>query len=222
MHGLGESPQPPPSALRGFRHRHPWPLPLAAAVLGAMCGALSALYVFKPDEYPAASYGLFVVPAVLAGWAASRPGPASLAGMTALLGGVLGHFVGVRFIEYAQNDLEYRAWVVIALAFGALLGFMGHRLREGEPLRRATAASLVIGLLLAPVHLRYSVGTHATEHADPRIYVLDLCAAALVLLACRGLAHRALALAIAVPFTLLFSTLSVFSSVLLWRAGGGI
>ncbi|WP_306368070.1 DUF6518 family protein [Nocardiopsis sp. CC223A] len=205
-----------------FWDQHPWTLPLAAAVLGAMCGALSALCVFKPDEYPAASYGLFVVPAVLAGWAAPRSGSASLAGMAALLGGTLGHFIGVRFVEYAQNDLEYRAWVLIALAFGALLGFMGHRLRDGKPLRRATAAALTIGLLIAPVHLWYSVGTHATEHTDPRIYVLDVCAAALVLLACRGLAPRILALVIAVPFTLLFSTLSVFSSVLLWRAGGGI
>ncbi|MFL1378792.1 MULTISPECIES: DUF6518 family protein [unclassified Nocardiopsis] len=219
MPGPDDSPRPP--APHVFWDRHPWAPPLAAVVLGAVCGALSALYVVKFNEYPAASYGLFVVPAVLAGWSAPRPGPAALAGVTALLGGVLGHFVGVRFIDYAQNDLEYRAWVVIALAFGALLGLMGHRLRDGKPLRRATAAALVIGLLLAPVHLWYSAGTHPTEHADPRAYVLDACAAALVLLACRGLAPRVLALVIAVPFTILFGTLSVFAPVLLWRAGGG-
>ncbi len=222
MVGLDESPRPLPSALRMFWHQHPWVLPLAAAMLGATCGAFSALYVFKPDEYPAVSYGLFVMPAVLAGWAAPRPGSASAAGVIAMLGGTLGHFVGVRFIEYAQNDLEYRAWIVIALAFGALVGLMGHRIRDGEPLRRATAAALAIGLLMAPVHLWYSVGTYATEHADPRLYALDLCAATLVLLACRGLVPRVLALMIAVPFAPLFSTLSVFSSALLWWAGGGI
>lgn len=219
--GLDERPEPRPSALRAFWDRHPWALLLVMAPLGATGGVLSALYVLKLNEYPSVSYGLFVLPAALAGWSASRPGHASLVGMTTLLCGVLGHAVGSRFIEYAQNDLEYRGWVVIGLAFGTLLGIWGHHLRSQRTMRRVMAAAVTIGLVLAPVHNWYQESSYPMQFVDPRLYVFEACVAALVLLACRGLAPRVFALVISAPSTVLFSTLSLFASPVLWFAGGG-
>ena len=220
--GLEERPEPRPSALRAFWDRHPWALLLLMAPLGTAGGVLSALYILKMNEYPSVSYGLFVLPAVLASWSASRPGHASLAGMTTLLSGVLGHALGSQVIEYALNDLEYRGWVVIGLAFGALLGFWGHRLSSQRTMRRVMAAATTIGLVLAPVCLWHQDMRHPMQYVDPRVYVFDGGVAALVLLACRGLAPRVCALVVSVPFAVVFAVLSVFSSFVLWRAGGGI
>lgn len=220
--GLDERPEARPSALRAFWDRHPWALLLLMAPLGAMGGFFSALYILKINEYPSVSYGLFVLPAVLAGWSASRPRHGAPAGMTTLLCGVLGHAVGSRFIEYAQNDLEYRGWLVIGLVVGALLGFWGQRLRSQQAMRRVMAAAMIIGLLLAPVHRWYEGTSYPMEFVDPRVYVFDLCVVALVIIACRGLAPRVFALVISAPLVVIFHALSLLSSIVLWRAGGGI
>lgn len=220
--GLDERPEAQPSALRAFWGRHPWVLLLLMVPLGAIGGVFSALYILKINEYPSVSYGLFVLPAVLAGWSASRPGHAALAGMTTLLFGVLGHAVGSRFVEYAQNDLEYRGWLVIGLVAGALLGFWGQRLRSQQVMRRVMSAAMIIGLLLAPVYRWYEDTSYPMQFVDPRVYVFDACVVALVLIACRGLIPRVFAVVISAPFVVIFHALSLLSSIVLWRAGGGI
>src|SRR5699024_3890277 len=105
--------------LRVLRDRHLWLFFLSALLLALGCGLVAEFYVFKWDSHPAVSFCLFLMPSVLLGWVAVRPGRGALVGLVALLAVTLGHFVGAQFTEYDQNNLEYRGWVFIAVVVGS-------------------------------------------------------------------------------------------------------
>ena len=219
---VDDRPRSEPGKVRVFLDRYLWLFFLLALLLGFGCGLVAEFYIFQWDSHPAVSFWLFLMPSVLLGWVALRPGRGALVGLVALLAVTLGHFVGAQFTEYDQNNLEYRGWVFIAVVVGYFLGFLGHKIRSSRMITRALAASTPATLLCIPLYLWYEGVHYFFDYFDPRMAVFDVGSALLLLLLCRGVVARAVAiLCIPVLFYPLGLSL-VITSPLLWYSGGGI
>ena len=140
----------PTSRTRAFLGRHLWLLCVIAVIVGFAAGLLSGLFVFKWNEWNSPSFGAFIAPAAVLGWAALRSRQAALLGLLTLLATTGGHFFGAQFSVYEQNPLEYRGWIAIALFLGPLLGCLGHTLRSRRLLVRAVCAGVLIAWLCVP------------------------------------------------------------------------
>ncbi|HIY41206.1 MAG TPA: hypothetical protein H9836_08775 [Candidatus Nocardiopsis merdipullorum] len=219
---VDDRPRPEPGKVRVFLDRYLWLFFLLALLLGFGCGLVAEFYIFQWDSHPAVSFWLFLMPSVLLGWVALRPGRGALVGLVALLAVTLGHFVGAQFTEYDQNNLEYRGWVFIAVVVGSFLGFLGHKIRSSRMITRALAASTPATLLCIPIYAWYTNVAYFADYFDPRMAAVDVGSALLLLLLCRGVVARAVAiLCIPVLFYPLGLSL-VITSPLLWYSGGGI
>ena len=219
-----EKPSPAsPSPLGGFLDRHPMLFLTLAITLGLAGGLLSGIFIFKWNEWASPSFGLFTTPATLLGWTATKPKRAAEIGLTAMLAGVLGHFLGTQLTEYGQNNLEYRAWVGIALFLGPLLGYLGFTVRSRKALARAVATGIIIGLLCAPFYFATRLDiSYFAEYTNLYTRLFDALSAALFFVLCRGVAARVLALVFSACLIWLSGPMMLVLSVILWRAGGGI
>ena len=209
--------------IRKFFEDKGWALFSLSIALGLACGLLSGLFVFKWNEWASPSFGLFVTPVALSGWAAAKPKKAALIGLAAMLAGALGHFLGAQFNEYDQNNLEYPAWVGIALFLGPLLGYLGFTVRSRKALSRAVATGIIIGLLCAPFYFSTRLDmSYFAEYTNLYTRLFDALSAILFFVLCRGVAARGLTLVFSACFIWLSGPMMLVLSVILWRGGGGI
>ena len=219
---VDDRPRPEPGKVRVFLDRYLWLFFFLALLLGVGCGLVAEFYVFKWDSHPAVSFWLFLVPSVLLGWVALRPGRGALVGLVALLAVTLGHFVGAQFTEYDQNNLEYRGWVFIAVVVGSFLGFLGHKIRSSRMITRALAASTPATLLCLPLYFWHEDVSYFADYFDPRMAAVDVLSAFLLLLMCRGIVARVVAVLCAPVLFYPLGLSLVITSPLLWYSGGGI
>lgn len=213
-----------PSAVRLFLDRH-LPLLLALAVgVGSGCGAM-AVFVdgLSSDDLPFLewSVGLYVVPPTLLGWLAVRPWTAATAGSAVYLSAVLGHLAITHLTVDDYNTLEYRAWFPLALAVGALLGFLGNRFHSRSTALRVFAVGFPLGLIA--VFLWVSVQAQVESRGSavhPGALLLDGILALGLLTLCRGWATRfkALLCAVALGVPFVFGQFCLF--MLVWYASG--
>ena len=155
------------------------------------------------------------------GWLCVLVGGA-LVGLVALLAVTLGHFVGAQFTEYDQNNLEYRGWVFIAVVVGSFLGFLGHKIRSSRMITRALAASTPATLLCLPLYFWHEDVSYFADYFDPRMAAVDVLSAFLLLLMCRGIVARVVAVLCAPVLFYPLGLSLVITSPLLWYSGGGI
>ena len=219
---VDDRPRPEPGKVRVFLDRYLWLFFFLALLLGFGCGLVAEFYVFKWDSHPAVSFWLFLMPSVLLGWVALRPGRGALVGLVALLAVTLGHFEGAQFTEYDQNNLEYRGWVFIAVVVGSFLGFLGHKIRSSRMITRALAASTPATLLCLPLYFWHEDVSYFADYFDPRMAAVDVFSAFLLLLMCRGIVARVVAVLCAPVLFYPLGLSLVITSPLLWYSGGGI
>ncbi|WP_159942084.1 DUF6518 family protein [Nocardiopsis sp. FR6] len=218
-----EGPNTPVSRPRAFLNEHMGLFFLLAVVVGGAAGLLSGTFVLKWDEWNSPSFGPFIAPAVLLGWLTARPRWAAVIGLTTLVASVAGHFLGTQLAGHEQNVLEYRAWAVVGLCLGPLLGYLGHTLRSRRLLARAACAGLVSAWLCVPLYLGFVTGSeYYVEYSGVVTRSFDLSMAVLVLVLCRGFSARLMALVCAALFLWPLTVVSVLNSVFLWRASGGL
>ncbi|MFC6428441.1 DUF6518 family protein [Nocardiopsis tropica] len=222
--GRNSPPADPPSAVRLFLDRRPALLLALSAAVGLACGALAVLVDgLSSDGLPFLewSVGLYVAPPVLLGWSAVRPWAATAAGSLAYLSAVLAHLATAHLTVDDYNLLEYRVWVPLGFAMGALLGFAGNGFHSRSTTVRVFAAGLPLGLLA--VFLWVSVQAQADSGGTavhPGALLLDGILALGLLALCRGWATRfkALLCAAALGLPLAFGQFCLF--VLVWWASG--
>ena len=176
------------------------------------------------DELPFLewSVGLYVAPPVLLGWAVVRPWLATAAGSLVYLSAVVGHLVTTHLAADDYNLAEYRVWIPLGLAMGALLGCAGNRFHSRSTAVRVFAAGLPLGL--SAVFLWVSVQAQADSGGTavhPGALLLDAALTLVLLALCEGGATRlkALLCAAALGVPLAFGQLCLF--LLVWWASGG-
>ncbi|OLT30768.1 hypothetical protein BJF83_24450 [Nocardiopsis sp. CNR-923] len=216
-----ESLDAPVSGVRAYLGSRLLLLCVLAAFTGLTAGLASGLFVFKWNEWNSPSFGAFIAPSALLGWLALRPRHAAVVGAAALAAAATGHFVGAQFTEYDQNNLEYRAWAVISVVLGLLLGWLGHTIRSRRLIARACAAGVLVAWICVPFYLGLDT-EYYVENTNLLTRFLDLSAAVVLLSLCRGVAARIAALVCAALFLWPLNIVSVLNSMLLWRAGGGL
>ncbi|WP_431870314.1 DUF6518 family protein [Nocardiopsis eucommiae] len=212
----------PPEEWPGIRHR--WLLLTLALGAGFVCGSLAAFVNgLHPEDggFLELSVGLYVVPPVLLGLLAARPGLATVTGLSVYLAAVLGHLmVSVTLVDDV-NVLEYRAWVLVGLVVGPLLGFFGDRLRSGSTFARGFAGGLPLGLVAVFACLSFQVSSVSGRVGVHPVPVLVEALLTLLLLAlCRGWKTRGTAVlcAAALVLPLAFGVAALF--MLVWVASG--
>lgn len=213
-------PDTPLGAARVLLDRRRWLLLGLAVGTGLASGVLAALVNgLNPEDigFLELSVGPHVVPPVLLGWTAVRPWLAALSGSLTCLAAVLGHLAAAN----DPNVPEYRVWVVVGLLLGALLGFLGSRLRSPSAPVRALAAGVPLGLVATflwdAVQASESAGRIAVH---PLSGLLDVSLAVLVLVLCRGWASRGVALLCAVTLVPIVNFGATVLFVLLRAASG--
>lgn len=91
---VDDRPRPEPGKVRVFLDRYLWLFFFLALLLGFGCGLVAEFYVFQWDSHPAVSFWLFLVPSVLLGWVALRPGRGGFGWFGGVVGGDVGSFCG--------------------------------------------------------------------------------------------------------------------------------
>lgn len=223
---LGEDllPERTGATARGFLNRHLGLFLALCLAVGLGCGALAVLVNSLNSEEPPFldwSIGLYVIPPALLGWLAVRPWQATVGGSTSYLAAVLGDLAATTSTADDSKVLEYTAWFFVAFTLGALLGFLGHRIRSHATGTRAFATGFPLGLMA--LFLWMSIRAQA-ETGDrvvhPAVYFLEGILALVVLTLCRGWAARGAALlcAVALVIPFVFALIPLF--LLVWFASG--
>lgn len=219
---VDDRPMSDPSKVRAFLGRYFWLFLVLASLVGLGCGLAAEFQIFKRNEHPAVSFGLFVVAPALFGWLALRPSRGAVVGLLAMLAVTLGHFAGAQFTEYDQNNLEYRGWLFIAVILGPLLGFAGHKIRSRRMVTRSLATSVPITLICIPLYLWHAGTSYFLDYFDPSSAVFDVASALLFLLLCRGIVARVFVLPFSLAISYPFLLGVLISFPFLWYSGGGI
>ncbi|NYH50427.1 hypothetical protein HNR06_000016 [Nocardiopsis arvandica] len=188
-----------------------------AVAVGLSAGLVSDLIVFKREDHPGASFGLFVVPSVILGVVTVTWTRAVGVGLTAHVFVVLGHFLGARLTEHGQDSGEYGGWLALAFFLGPLLGYLGYLIRSRWKAPRAVATGFLVGLILCPFFFWQQGENYFAENMNSFTIAFDVLLMVMVLALCRGIVVRGVAVAVSVflswvvpvfPFLLL--TLMVF------------
>jgi len=223
---LGEDrfPECTGATAQGFLNRHLELFLTLCLAVGLVCGALAVLVnSFNSEEPPFLgwSIGLYVIPPALLGWLAVRPWSATVGGSVSYLAAVLGDLAVTTSTANDPNVLEYTAWFFVGLTLGALLGFLGNRIRSHAAGTRAFATGFPLGLMA--LFLWMSIRAQA-ETGDrivhPAVYLLEGSLALVILMVCRGWAARGAALlcAVALVIPFVFALIPLF--LLVWYASG--
>ncbi|WP_444962846.1 hypothetical protein [Nocardiopsis sp. M1B1] len=222
--GPDDAPEPTTFRWVEFLQKRWWLLLVLAAVVGFAAGLASGFLVFRRDESPHPTLGLFVTPVVLLGYAAARPGQAAWAGLAALLFAVLGDFVGVRYTLPEHDLLLYRTWFVFALCIGPSLGVLGYLIRARWKVVRAAATGVVTALVLVPFYYRFEGDEFLVDSMTPYTMVFDAASIAVFLILCRGVLSRVAAVLLAYLLVWgirLMPLLYLWFLFLLWAFGEG-
>lgn len=222
--GPDEDPASLPGRARRFLGRRTWLFFLAALTAGFVLGGLGGLLVYRWDEWPHPTFGLFVVPAVLFGYLAVGPTRAMSVGAVVLSAATLGNLLGMLYGPADLEVREYLGWTLVSVLVGPVLGWLGHLVGAQWRIVRGVATGAAAAVVLLPLYYGFVDGDPYYADFMPRVTVVfDLMAVAVLVFLCRGIVPRLVAVgtawALVWPLPLLHAAMLLVHVLVWWSKG---